>query len=173
MSLPTWSEIQSFHNTNNENAYQAYVGWQNTSSNDCEIETLYSPENIRAISDAITQALDGVDPTGKKIVVCPDKIVNVLSNMYRNSTRPNIGDIHSRFIIPQSQPRCDMRSIMNQTINVIVRSIRDEIETIENNKQLSIWSTVYGDFNKEGIRAHPPIKIRRRHPQYMAFHMKY
>lgn len=172
MSLPTWSQLQSFQNTPSDNSYQAFVGWENT-SDDCGVRTLYCAENIQTISDAITRALHGVDPDGKDIVVAPDKIVNVLSNMYRNSTRPNIGDIHSRFIIPQSQPRCDLRSIMNQTINVIVRSIRDEIETTQHNKQLSVWSTVLGDFNKEGLRAHAPIKIRRRHPQYMAFHMKY
>ena len=31
----------------------------------------------------------------------------------------------------------------------------------------------YGDFNKEGLRAYPPIKLRNKHPQYMAFNMNY
>lgn len=173
MSLPTWTQLQNYRQDPANSAYNAYAGWDNTSSDDCGIATLFSQETIQAISEAITRALDGTDPQNKRIVVSPDKIVNVLSNMYQNSTRPNIGDIHSRYIIPQDEARCDLRSIINQTINVIVRSIRDEIETTENNKKLSVWTTVYGDFNKEGLRAHAPIKIRRRHPQYMAFNMKY
>jgi hypothetical protein len=173
MSLPTWTELQNYRENPSNSAYNAYVGWNNTSAGDCGVDTLFAGETIEAISEAVTRALQGVDPQQKQIVVAPDKIVNVLSNMYQNSTRPQIGDIHSRYIIPQAQPRCDLRSIINQTINVIVRSIRDEIETTENNKKLSVWSTVYGDFNKEGLRAHAPIKIRRRHPQYMAFNMKY
>lgn len=171
--LPTWTQLQTYQNDPNNSAYNAFVGWENTVSQDCGVETLFSGETVEAISQAITRALDGVDPHQKRIRVANDKIVNVLSNMYINSTRPRVGDIHSRYIIPQSEPRCDLRSIINQTINVIVRSIRDEIETTENNKKLSVWSSVYGDFNKEGLRAHAPIKIRRRHPQYMAFNMKY
>jgi hypothetical protein len=173
MSLPTWTELQNYRENPNNSAYNAFVGWENTSAGDCGYDTLFSGENIQAISEAVSRALEGVDPQQKTIVVAPDRIVQVLSNMYQNSTRPQIGDIHSRYIIPQAQPRCDLRSVINQTINVIVRSIRDEIETTENNKKLSVWSTVYGDFNKEGLRAHGPIKIRRKHPQYMAFHMKY
>ena len=44
---------------------------------------------------------------------------------------------------------------------------------IEANKKLTIWNTVYGDFNKEGLRGHSQIKIREKHPQYMAFNMNY
>ena len=41
------------------------------------------------------------------------------------------------------------------------------------NNTLDIWNTVYGDFNKAGLRAHPKIKLREKHPQYMAFNMNY
>ena len=38
----------------------------------------------------------------------------------------------------------------------------------------NIWTgTLYGDFNKAGLRRHPKIKLRERHPQYMAFNMNY
>jgi hypothetical protein len=93
--------------------------------------------------------------------------------MYQNSTRPNIGDIYTKDTIPLDQSRNDIREINNQTINVIVCAIRDEVDTIENNKKYSIWSSLYGDFNKHSLRAHPPIKIRRRNPQRFAFNMNY
>jgi len=172
--LPAWTDVQkTFHNTNAENAYNAYVGWENTANGDCGIDTLYNKATIDSISRAITEALEGVDKNRRHIVVPEETIVGVLSNMYRNATRPNIGDIYTRYVIPQNELRCDDRSIINQTINVIVRTIRDEIETTENNQKLSVWTTVLGDFNKEGLRSHAPIKIRRKHPQYMAFNMNY
>jgi len=43
----------------------------------------------------------------------------------------------------------------------------------ENNKKLSIWNSVYGEFNEKGLRAHPPIKIRKKRPQRMMFNMNY
>lgn len=171
--LPTSSQLSNYHDTGLENAYNAFVGWSNTSDNDMFLCALYSASNIDSLSKAITEALQGVHPENKRIIVPNDIIVQMLSNVYRNGTRPNIGDIHSRYIVPQNEPRCDIRSINNQTINIIVRSIKDEFEVTENNKRLSVWSTLYGDFNKEGLRSHPPIKIRRRHPQYMAFNMNY
>jgi hypothetical protein len=75
--------------------------------------------------------------------------------------------------VPQAQARCDMRSIINQTINIITSQIRNEMEMAQNNKKLTVWTTLLGDFNKEGLRSHAPIKIRRKHPQYMAFNMNY
>jgi len=171
--LPTSTQLMNGHDTSAETAYNAFVGWENTSDDNPMVSALYSVENVDAVSRAITSALTGVHPENKKIIVPNETIIQMLSNIYLNGTRPNIGDIHSRFIVPQNQPRCDLRSINNQTINILVRAIKDEFQVTENNKRLSIWSTVYGDFNEQGLRAHAPIKIRRRHPQYMAFNMNY
>jgi hypothetical protein len=160
MSLPVWSELQH---------EMAYVGWEST----VESDLLFSEGNLNALSAQISDCLQGVDPQGRTIRVALDKIAGVLSNVYKNQTRPRVGDIFSRYIIPQNQDRCDLREINNQAVNIIVRSIKDEIEMAENNKKLTVWTTVLGDFNKEGLRAHPPLKIRRRHPQHMAFNMNY
>lgn len=151
----------------------AYVGWPTTASDDTNVAYLFSEANLVALRDQIATALAGVDPQGRTIHVSLENIAGMLSNVYRNSTRAKIGDIHSRYIVPQDQGRCDLREINNITVNIIVRTIRDQYDTIENNKKLSIWTTVLGDFNKEGLRSHAPIKIRRRHPQYMAFNMNY
>jgi len=58
-------------------------------------------------------------------------------------------------------------------MNIIISQIKNQTEMEEQNKKLTVWSTLLGDFNKEGLRSHPPIKIRRNHPQYMAFNMNY
>ena len=96
-----------------------------------------------------------------------------MSNIIQNANRTEIGSIYSRYIIPQKEPRNDVRTINQQTVQAIVNMLRSQFEIEENNKKLTIWNTMYGDFNKEGLRAHPPIKLRNRHPQYMAFNMKY
>ena len=151
----------------------AYVGWPTTAADDTNVAYLFSEANLLALREQIANALAGVDPQGRTIHVSLENIAGMLSNVYRNSTRARIGDIHSRYIVPQDQARCDLREINNITVNIIVRTIRDQYDTIENNKKLSVWTTVLGDFNKEGLRSHAPIKIRRRHPQYMAFNMNY
>jgi hypothetical protein len=128
---------------------------------------------LDSISKAITKLLEGVDPQNRPIIVSNENIASVMSNVYRFGTRTNIGDIYSRFIIPQEQARNDMRTIVNQTINIIVSNIKNQTGMEEANKKLTVWTTLLGDFNKEGLRAHAPIKLRRKHPQYMAFNMNY
>ena len=58
-------------------------------------------------------------------------------------------------------------------IQSITSQIKDQYEMTECNNSLDIWNQVYGDFNKAGLRAHPKIKLREKHPQYMAFNMNY
>jgi len=151
----------------------ANVGWESTIDGNSEVAFLFSDANLEQLSQAITRALVGVRQDNKQIIVSKENIASVMSNVYRFGTRQNIGDIHSRFIVPQSELRCDLRSINNQTMNIIVSQIKNQVEMEQNNQKLSVWSTLYGDFNKEGLRSHPPIKIRRKHAQYMAFNMNY
>ena len=149
---------------------ESYVGWDVT-SRDTWVNELFSPSSIQTISRQITNILQGVHPTGRPIVVTDEVINSVLSSVYRFGTRANVGDIYTRFIIPQD--RNDYQDIVNQTINIIVSYVRDEIDITENNKKLTVWNTLYGDFNPEGLRQYSPIKLRKRHPQYMAFNMNY
>jgi hypothetical protein len=151
----------------------ANVGWEETSAGNCELNSMYSEPQLEAMSKAITKLLEGVDPENRPIIVSNENIASVMSNVYRFGTRTNIGDIYSRFIVPQAEARNDMRTIMNQTINIIVGNIKNQMEMEQANKKLTVWTTLLGDFNKEGLRAHAPIKLRRRHPQYMAFNMNY
>lgn len=166
-------KLNNFHDTPVEMAYQRHVGWSNTSNQDPNLAYLYSPQNLQELQNVIKKSLKGVHPEGKDIIVSFEQIAEALSNVYSNGTRTNIGDIHSRFIIQQEKPRCDIRTINDQTIQAIVNMIKTDFEVQENNKKLTIWTTVYGDFNEQGLRAHPPIKIRRKRPQRMAFNMNY
>lgn len=172
-SLPTSTEVQNYLGTSHDTSSMSYIGWENTSSQCPNLTFLLSTTNLEQLQKVIMEQLDGVHPEGKRIIVSLPEIANVVSYIYQNGTRENIGDIYSRYIIPQEMPRNDIRSINNQSIQAIVNMLKTQFETEKNNKRLSVWNSVYGDFNKEGLRAHAPIKIRKKHPQYMAFNMNY
>lgn len=159
----------NYYDTN----FYAHVGWEQTSDDSVALNYLFSNSTLDLISNEISDALRGVDPEGRRIVIPHDKIANVLSSVYRHGTRTEIGNIYATFTIPDIQSRNDIRNIINQTINIVVSAIKNEFEIIENNKKLSVWNTVLGDFNTEGLRQHAPIKLRTRHPMYMAFNMNY
>lgn len=178
--MMTYSELEAYGKqapepfcARNDADQQPQVGWQQTSEDNEKIAFIFSRQNLDYLSQTISDALDGVDPQNRRIIIPHDKIANVLNTIYLNGTRPNIGDIYTRYIIPPIQTRNDIRDINNQTITIIVSYIKNEIEMEQNNKSLTVWNTLYGDFNKEGLRQHPIIKIRKRHPQYMAFNMNY
>lgn len=150
------------------------VGWDYTKEDNEKYAFLFSQVNLDYLSSTISDALRGVDPQNRKIIVPDDKISNVLSTVYKYGTRCNVGDIYTRYNVGGISTRNDIKDINNQTITIIVSAIRDEVETTENNKKLSIWDqALLGDFNRQGLRAHAPIKIRKRHPQYMAYNMNY
>jgi hypothetical protein len=151
--------------------YSAYIGYnpQNQSAN---YETLWNDETLKLIQSKITDLLQGVDKNGRPIIVPTKTIASVMTNVSQSS-RPNIGSIYSTYIQESKPTRNDSRDIISRTIETIVSQIRNEYETIENNQKLSIWSTLYGDFNKEGLRQHPEIKLNNRKYQPMLFQMRY
>ena len=150
------------------------VGYDYTYADSPGIKFLFSNENLNELSRAITYALRGTDPQGRDIVVARERITEVLSSVFMNITRERVGSIYSRYTIPDCLPRNDLWSYNFVTMNIIVSAIKDEYDTLANNKKLTIWTTVLGDFNTHGIRAHPPLnKIRQKMPQRMMFNMNY
>lgn len=147
-----------------------YVGWSGTQS--INYEYLFSNEMLSFLQSKITELLQGVDDANRPIIVPIENIRSVLYQCY-DSFVPNAGDIYSRYIIDKDQPRNDIRDIVDRAVNIIVTQIRNEIETIRNNRRLSIWSTLYGDFNKQGLRQHSVIKVRKRGPERFQFNMRY
>jgi hypothetical protein len=58
-------------------------------------------------------------------------------------------------------------------VNVIVNTIVNEEDARKWNESLNIWDTVYGDFNRRGLRAH--AVIRKKDNDYLKgqFNMNY
>jgi len=151
----------------------AFVGYEQNAADMPLTQYLFSDKNLEILSTIITDVCQGLDEQGRRIVVPPNTIAGVLSSVLRDGRRTHVGDIYTRFTIPQDHARNDADDINLQTINIITSAVRDEYETIRNNKRLSVWSTVLGDFNRQGLRAYPPLKIRERAPQRMMFNMNY
>ena len=136
------------------------------------IQNLYSKGNINKISCKITELLMGVNKDNRPIIV-PDKtICSVMSAVYENFT-PETGDIYSRYNIPKAQETDYIQRIIDEVINIITADVKVNLGMEEYNKNLSIWTTVLGDFNLHNLRSHSKIKLRERRPQPMAFQMNY
>ena len=154
--------------------YMRYAGWEYTTQSNSNIDQLFSKDVITKVSKKITELLQGLRKDGRDIVVSDEVICSTMSDILnKEPTNKQLGDIHSRYIIPNSDNTNGVTSIIDRTINLIVTYIRNEYEMTEQNKKLTIWTTVLGDFNEHGLRQHPPIKLRNKHPQYMAFNMNY
>jgi hypothetical protein len=147
-----------------------YVGWTDTNNNDEFYNAFFSVETMKYISKRVTQNLNGLK--SKPIVVGKDTIGHVMSQIY-DDRRPKIGDIFTRYTIEDDKVVSLLQELIFRCIELISSTIRDEIEIIQNNEKLSVWTTVLGDFNKEGLRSHDKIKIRNKHPQMMAINMNY
>jgi hypothetical protein len=87
--------------------------------------------------------------------------------------RPETGDIYSRYNIPNGSPLNQLQEMIDQTIELITSDVRNNLEMDENNRKLTAWTTVYGEFNDHGLRSHAPIKVRNKRPAPMQFNMNY
>lgn len=150
-----------------------HVGWESTVSNNNGYRFLFSNENIINMSIKISELLEGVDPDGKTLVVTDNVIASALSNVISSSPSSNLGDIHTRYIIPQKEVDNYSISIINRAIELIVSKVRTEVEMQECNKNLSVWNSIRGGQNKLGLLPHAKIKLREKHPMRMAFNMNY
>ena len=136
---------------------------------------LFSKQNVRMISDKVTELLEGVDPQGRPIIFPDDKIIHVLNQLYDAHKTSKIGDIYSRFHVGGLETkRDDISELTEQAINLIYNEIKDITEIEENNNKLDIFdATILGDFNTLGLRQTPKIYTRNKRPNPMEFHMRY
>ena len=138
-----------------DNRYTSLVGWEQTANSaGAGYKYFFSAENMGFISSEITQRLR---PFGLNVRVTDEVIGGVMSDIIR-SQNPRIGDIYTRYTIPQEEPRNDAKSMTEQTINVIFNQIIGEHQQEICNSKLSIWSNLLGDFSTFGIRGHSVIK---------------
>ena len=154
--------------------YMRNVGYSedNQPNPEC-IEKLFAPETIKIVSHKITELLMGVDPQNRPIKVPDSTICGVISQV-QIAYQPPVGDIYTRYIIPTGLgPKDYIQDIINRSIEIITNTVRTEMEMDQNNQKLTIWTTVYGDFNEHQLRQHPPIKVLHKRPDPLQFNMNY
>lgn len=154
---------------------QKYINWDAIYAETPELRDLFSDETLTYCQQQITQKLKGVHHEGRDIIVTKRSISNLLFSVYDDKihNQRKVGDIYSRHIQPNELHRTDLQDIVQQTINIIVNDTRIEYETIRNNQKMTVWNTMYGDFNQEGLRAHSKIKTREKRVPSLQFHMNY
>lgn len=150
--------------------YIKHVGY--SESNPC-IKKYFDSETVRTISQKVTELTMGVNPENRPIIVPNSTICSVMNEIY-DSYRPPTGDIFSRYIVPSgTTSESYVQSMIDQVIEIIVSNIRNSLGMEEANSKLSIWTTVYGNFNSSGLRQYAPIKVRNKRPAAMQFNMNY
>lgn len=149
--------------------YLRHIGWD---PNNACFKLLYSTKTIDLISKKVTQLTLGVHPENRPILVPKQTICNIMDSVYTNY-RPPVGDIHSRYIVPNEQQESVVQSIIDQTIEIIVSQIRDTYGIEEWNNSLTAWVQLYGDFNLHNLTQTPPIKVLQKRPDPMQFNMNY
>ena len=143
-----------------QNNYR-HIGWKE--ENNCN-QGYYTQDNIKMISQRLSELLKDVDQDGKQIIVTEKVIINAMNTTYTNY-RPQV--------CTQDEPIDIIQEMLDQTIENIASEVRTNIKQDQNNQKLTIWTTLYGDFNKHGLRSHPIIKLRKKRPAPMQFHMNY
>jgi len=143
-----------------DDKYLSLVGWEATAEGaDSGYHYFWSKENMDFISGEITRQLRQF---GLNICATPEVIAGAMSGIAR-AQNPVLGDIFTRYNIPKDPPRNDAKSMTEQVINVIINQILGEQQQGCCSSQLSIWSTVKGDFSPWGIRSyfsHKGARIR-------------
>jgi hypothetical protein len=152
------------------NNYNKFVGYEQNP----DLNNFFSNDTVTFISKKVTQLLEGVHPENKHIVVPDKNIVAVMNQVYSNF-RPPVGDIYSRLhITSQNKVQDYTPEMIDQVIETITSYVRNTMQMEENNSKLTIWTTVYGDFNAHGLKRTPnPKSIRQKRPSPFQFHMKY
>jgi len=149
----------------------AHVGWN--SNIDCGKNNIYnnmfSQENVNYISATVTSYLFPL--MNKPIVVSDEEIRGMITSVWNVEKGGNYADIYTEDTF--NLPRDSYKRITEIVIQSITSQIKNTYEMKECNNSLDIWNQLYGDFNKAGLRAHSKIKLREKHPQYMAFNMHY
>jgi hypothetical protein len=168
--------LKLINNVNIEREYDdfidpnQYVGWGSISSWNPLVRQVFSKKTVKLIQQKTSQYLDGVDSKGRKIIPSHKVVYTALLGIFQNY-KPNVGDIYGKYLVVDESQRDDYSAIVDQTISLLVRGIRTDLEMTEQNNNLTIWKTVLGDFSD--IRSHPVIKIREKRPDPFLFQMHY
>jgi len=152
-----------------ENFYR-FVGWQQ-SEQDLD-RRFFSVQNLKGISNRLTELLKCLRKDGRPVVVADRVIAHIMSEVF-SKNRPQLGDMYTMFIIPAAEPRNDIKTMNDMVVQIIFNQIKTEYEMEENNRGLTVWTTVLGDFNKHGLRQYTELKINEKNINKVRFNMNY
>jgi hypothetical protein len=147
-----------------------YVGWATITEWSSLPRQVFTKRTIKIIQQKVYEYL--YKSMQKKIMPSDKVVIIALFGVYENHI-PRTGDIYGKFLVVDDTQRDDYGYILDKTISLLIDGIQTDIEMAEANSKLSIWNSVLGDFNENGLRQFPPIKLRNKGPDRMLFHMKY
>ncbi len=125
----------------------------------------YSKETVDIIYHKIIDLLQGVDPSGRPIIV-PVKTINHVMNQVFETYRPPTANIYARYTMTSEVPLNYVQDMIDQVIEIITSDVKNNLAVERYNSSLTAWTTVLGDFNDQGLRAHPPIKVRAKNTNH-------
>lgn len=161
----------------NETNLLRHPGWDTTLTSKClpGYDILFSTRTFEYIRCQLKELLKDIDT--RPIHVADNVIQNVLENLFVHNRPQAIGDIYSRFHMVGKDLDCqrafDVNKMVQSTIEVIYNYIKNEHDMAECNKNMTTWNALYGEYNDQGLRAHPPIKTLKKRPMPMQFEMRY
>lgn len=150
--------------------YIRYVGWK-VSEQDFD-RRFFSHDTIKTIKDKTSDLLKCLRSDGRPIIVSDRVISHVMSQIY-DKYRPQLGDMYTMLNIPAAEPRDDMKLLTDLVVETIYRNIVSETQMEENNKRLTVWTSVLGDFNEHGLRQYTTIKTVKDNINKVRFNMNY
>ena len=153
----------------NENHYR-HVGW---STSEQEFDKLFfSTKTVKYISERLKELLKCLRKDKRPIIVA-DKVISHMMSEVFSKNRPQLGDMYTMLNIPPENLRDDMHTMCEMVIEMIFSTIKTEYEMEENNKGLTIWTSVLGDFNAHGLRQYTTIKLNEKNINKVRFNMNY
>ena len=153
----------------NENFYR-FIGW---SQSEQEFDKVFfSIQNLRSISERLKDLLKCLRKDGRPMIVADRVIAHIMSEVF-SKNRPQLGDIYTIFNVPAAEPRNDLKTMNDMVVQIIFNNIKTEYEMEENNRGLTVWTTVLGDFNKHGLRQYTDIKLNEKNINKVRFNMNY
>lgn len=153
----------------NENFYR-YIGWQESEQGFDKV--FFSMKNVRVISDRLKDLLKCLRKDKRPIVVSDRVISHIMSEVF-SKNRPQLGDMYTMLNIPAAEPRDDLNTMNDMVVEIIFNQIKTEYEMEENNRGLTVWTTVLGDFNKHGLRQYTDMKLNEKNINKVRFNMNY
>ena len=147
-----------------------YIGWSTITEWNGLPRQVFTKYTLKVIQEKVYEYL--LKAMKKKIIPSERIVIIALYGVYENHI-PRTGDIYGKYLVVDQTQRDDYGYIVDKTISLLIDGIKNDIEMTDANSKLSIWNSVLGDFNENGLRQFPPIKLRNKGPDRMLFHMKY